>query len=91
MRNSHRRYGKTEDDMVARIDRKRAVLVALDQRERPQDTELALLALESEGVLRYPERVASYPPRSLADVMRLRARCCDRETWRAHAVKLGYR
>ncbi len=56
MRNSHRRYGACEDRMLNSIDRKRAVLVALDQRKTSQDVKLALLALQSEGVLSYPKR-----------------------------------
>ncbi len=48
-----RHFGSTENRMIQAIDRKRAVLAAIDLRMRPQDAALALFALECEGVLRH--------------------------------------
>ncbi len=55
-----RHYGSTENRMIQAIDRKRAVLAAIDLRMRPQDAAVALFALECEGVLKHylaPKRV----------------------------------
>lgn len=49
-----RNFGACEDRMLQSIDRKRAVLAAIEERSHPQDAVIALFALECEGVLKHP-------------------------------------